>query len=86
MDLICKPNDWTRSVTKAAKDAADGKLSATAELQLEYWTGLRDVMESRGGPINAKKPYPQAFAEFSLGKSGVWMCTSINDYVDDNDA
>lgn len=77
-NIACKPNDWSRTITKAAKRVADGTLSETAELQLEYWDKLRELMETRGGLVNPKKPYPQNFMEFSLGKAGIWMCTTMS--------
>ena len=75
-NVVCKPNDWSRSVSSAAR-STDGSLSETQQIQLEYWTALRDYMEERGGPVNPTKAHPQGFMDFSLGKAGVWLCASI---------
>lgn len=76
-NVVSKPNDWSRSVSSAAKDTFDGTLSDTRQLQLEYWTALREVMVVNGGVVNPTKAHPQGFMDFSLGKSGIWLCASI---------
>jgi hypothetical protein len=77
-NIVCKPNDWSRSVISAAKSATDGVLSDTQQLQLEYWTAFRDYMISVGGVVKPTKAHPQGFMDFSLGKAGIWLTGSIN--------
>ena len=77
-NVVCKPNDWSRSVISAAKTAAEGTLTENQQLQLEYWTAFRDHMISAGGVVKPTKAHPQGFMDFSLGKSGIWLEASIN--------
>lgn len=77
-NIVCKPNDWSRSVISAAKTAADGTLTENQQLQLEYWTAFREHMISSGGVVKPTKAHPQGFMDFSLGKSGIWLEASIN--------
>ncbi len=76
-NVVSKPNDWTKSVSSAARSAADGTLSETRRTQLEYWSALRELIESRGGLVNPTKAHPKAFMNFSLGKSGIWLSAYI---------
>ena len=39
-NVVSKPNDWTRSVSKAARRISDEPVSETKALQLKYWTVL----------------------------------------------
>jgi hypothetical protein len=77
-NIVCKPNDWSRHIVSAAKSAADGSLSENQQLQLEYWTAFREYMLSAGGVVKPTKAHPQGFMDFSLGKAGIWLETSIN--------
>lgn len=77
-NVVCKPNDWSRSFITAAKSAAEGTLTENQQLQLEYWTAFRDHMISAGGIVKPTKAHPQGFMDFSLGKSGIWLEASIN--------
>jgi len=76
-NVVCKPNDWSRSVISAARIAAEGGLSETQQLQLEYWTAFREHMLSAGGVVKPTKPHPQGFMDFSLGKAGMLVEGSI---------
>ncbi|EMI27320.1 DUF4268 domain-containing protein [Rhodopirellula europaea] len=77
-NVICKPNDWSRTVTKAAREASDGTSSQTGELQLEFWEGLRLLMESRGGAVNPAKAQASGFINFSIGKTGIFVTTTMS--------
>lgn len=46
--VVAKPNDWTRSVKKAAND---NELSETKIKQREYWTALKEYVADNGNPI-----------------------------------
>lgn len=76
-NVVCQPNDWTRSVSSAAKGTSDAGLSETQQLQLEYWSDLRDLMISADGAVRPTKAHPQGFIDFSLGKSGIWISAVV---------
>jgi hypothetical protein len=72
-NVVCKPNDWTRSVTTAAKNAGNGASSETKNIQLTYWTAFRELMISEHGAVNPTKAHAEGWMSFSLGKSGIWL-------------
>ncbi len=76
-NVVCKPNDWARSVSSAVKSTSDGSLSQTQQVQLAYWTALRELIVAKGGVVNPTKAHPQGWIDFSLGRSGIWLCSSI---------
>ena len=77
-NIVAKPNDWTRSVKVSA---SSGKITDTRQLQLEYWIAMKKHFEESGTFLRCSKPYPQHWANFSLGKSnfGIAAICSVRD-------
>lgn len=73
--VVAKPNDWTRSVKKAAND---NELSQTKIKQREYWTALKDYVELNGKPFKMQKPSPQHWSIVALGRSGFQLSLTVN--------
>lgn len=73
--VVAKPNDWTRSVKKAANDS---NLSNTKIKQRDYWTALKDYVADNGNPFKMQKPLPQHWTNIALGKSGLYLSLSVN--------
>ena len=90
-NVISKPNDWTKTISGAAGGLAAHELTATQQLQLEYWTALRDALQNAEGKVRPRKPFPDSYYNFAIGRSGVgvtaWMNTkepsiSVVIYID----
>lgn len=77
-NVVCKPNDWTRSVTGATRSLEQDNLTETKQLQLEYWTAFRALMEERGGNVRPTKPHPQHWYSLSIGRTNFWLNASAN--------
>lgn len=73
--MVAKPNDWTRSVKKAAND---NELSETKIKQREYWTALKEYVADNGNPFKMQKPLPQHWSIIALGKSGFQLSLTVN--------
>jgi hypothetical protein len=82
-NIISKPNDWTRTIQKAA----EGDISEHKRTQLHFWTAFKEYMEGNS-KIRCQKPAPQHWMNHSIGKSGFHMSsiasmwnseTNIND-------
>jgi hypothetical protein len=70
-NIVSKPNDWSHSVAQAARAIDEGELSETRILQRNYWTSLIKLLDEVGGPVRGnKKPQPQAWMSFPIGRSG----------------
>lgn len=80
-NIISKPNDWSRDITRAAK-GSDGELSDTKKLQLEYWTAFHAKLEGSNSTIKGTKPRPQHWNNFSIGRSEFGMHASVNTQSD----
>lgn len=77
-NVVSKPNDWSKQISKAAHDVDGGGLSETKLLQQEYWTTLRQVLLDRGSVLKPQKPLPQHWTNYALGRSNFGMSASVN--------
>lgn len=77
-NIISKPNDWSRSVTRAASSISEAALTGITKLQLEYWTAFRSYIESHSSIINPTKPLPQGWMTFSVGRSNFLLQAIVN--------
>jgi hypothetical protein len=81
-NVVCKPNDWSKTVSETAKRAASDELTGTQQLQLEYWSALREHMERTGTQLRGNKPAPQSWINFALGRTNFWIGAAVNTQKD----
>ena len=77
-NIISKPNDWSKTIAKAATTIANQELSDTKQLQHQYWQQFRDLLLSTGSSIRPQKPYPQHWMNFGIGKTGIMLGAILN--------
>lgn len=63
-NIVVQPNDWAK--TTKARTGVGPDLTATQQMQLEFWTGFRELMESESA-IACAKPAPWAYMGHSTG-------------------
>lgn len=73
-NVICKPNDWAKSVAKATTEA----LSETKQLQLEYWQAFREYLLENSTILKPQAALPQHWTCFSVGRSGFMLEARVN--------
>lgn len=66
-NVVSKPNNWSKTV---AEGAARVELTATKELQVEFWTAFREFVLSRSSVIRPTKALPQHWMNIAIGRSG----------------
>jgi len=75
-NIVSKPNDWSRSVTQAARkfELYDKKIK-----QKEYWTAFLRVLDQAEGPVSGAKriPRPQRWMNHGIGRVGFHLATVI---------
>lgn len=65
--IISKPNDWS----KAIKQSAQGQLSDTKVLQLDFWKSFKEYMTTNNTSLSLRTPRPQHWYDLSIGVHGV---------------
>ena len=79
LNVVCKPNDWSRTVTGATSSGAgDNDLSKTRLLQQEYWSQMRETLLDRRGVLTPQKALPQHWTNFAVGKTGFSLWAAIH--------
>ena len=69
-NIICKPNDWSRSVAQAARAIDENELSDLRSKQLSYWGALHEALETARGPVAGnRRPRPQSWMTYPVGRS-----------------
>jgi len=88
--IICKPNNWARSVRESS---SQGAMSGIGAGQFEFWTEFKAFAIQRKTLLRLKKPSPRHWYEINLGRSGVVISLTINSikglfatelYINDN--
>ena len=67
LNIVSKPNDWSRSVSQSAKRISDEPLNALQETQLLYWSELKSALIKKGSSIHSRKPLPQHWTTYGSG-------------------
>jgi hypothetical protein len=69
-NVVCKPNDWSKTVAAGAAQVEKESLTDAKRLQPQFWTDFRSYVEEHGQRIKPTKPHPQHWMTFALGRSG----------------
>jgi hypothetical protein len=77
-NVVSKPNDWTRSISKASKAISETGLTDTKRKQQEFWAQLKAQLEECESPIRMHKPMPQHWMNIGIGRSGFLLCPTLN--------
>ena len=74
-NIVSKPNDWSRSVARAARD----ELSEGARKQKEYWAEFQKQLNALGGPIAGnRKPQPASWMSYGIGRTGFNLAAAMH--------
>lgn len=74
-NIISKPNDWSRSVTKAARKITEDDLNPTKLNYLNYWGAMADYLSSNSKILRPQKPMAAHWSNLSIGRSGFGLAT-----------
>lgn len=76
-NIISKPNNWSRSVGKAARQIDEGEISDRRALQLRYWQAFADYLDEHRVGLRGRNPSPRNLMKFPIGRSGFFLCGKI---------
>ena len=75
-NVISQPNDWSSTVSRAARKIEEDGLSPSQELQLKYWSHLSEYLDQHS-TIKLRSPSAKGWADFALGKTNAYLRASI---------
>ena len=76
-NIVSKPNEWTRSISRASSRIESDVVVEFKKMQVDYWTAFVDSIEGHK-IIRPRKPSPQNWYNVSVGRSAMHLCTTIN--------
>ena len=78
-NVVSKPNDWSRSVTQAARAMDETDLSKTRIMQRDYWAAFQQVLNRASGAVSSDRtPQPQSYMAYPIGRSGFSLHAAMN--------
>lgn len=69
-NVICRPNEWSRDVSRGASEVRSQAITPRQQLQLEFWTAFREYALDNASRIKPTKPAPQHWMNLSIGRTG----------------
>lgn len=76
-NIIESPNNWAKTV-KTASNSNRNVITDTKNLQLEFWTKLKEYGEDNYPHLSYRAPRPQHWYEFSVGSSEFKVSITVN--------
>jgi len=76
-NIVSKPNEWTRSISRASSRIESEAVTEYKQMKLEYWTKFKEALHGHHN-LRPRKPFPQHWYDFSIGRSGMHLTTTIN--------
>lgn len=73
-NVVSRPNDWTRRGPGPGVE----NLTPTKLQQRDFWSALMEELKATKSPIRVKKPRPQAWMGFSIGRAGFSLIGWLN--------
>lgn len=77
-NIISQPNNWSKTISQAAKNISDGLSSETKALQYRYWQKLVDYLESKNSKLRTQDPRPRHWQTFAVGRSHFYINATLN--------
>lgn len=77
-NLVSKPNDWSRAIGRAARKLDDEPVSELKAQQKRYWEALNEYLVSARAGLKPRKPRPQHWTTFSIGRAGMHLAAKVN--------
>jgi len=74
-NIVSMPNDWSRSVSVVTERREP---SETKLMQLAYWDGLQSVLNDFNGSVSGKKPQPQSWMTYPIGRGDSSLAAAIH--------
>jgi hypothetical protein len=74
-EIICKPNDWARSVKEST---SQGAMSGIGADQFEFWTQFKAYAIQNRTALRLQKPSPRHWTNIGIGNSQAGISLTVN--------
>jgi hypothetical protein len=63
-NVVVKPNDWSRTVSRAARSVQSGEITELGQERLAYWTAFRQTLDQHPFPQKLERDYAGGSIDF----------------------
>ena len=70
-NIIAKPNDWSKSVSRAAREISSSGVTEHGKLREQYWDQLGNYLREHSANFSLDRKTAASYVDFPLGISGV---------------
>lgn len=84
-NVVCRPNEWSRDVSRGASAVRNQAITPKQQLQLEFWTAFREYALEHALRIKPIKPAPQRWMNLSIGRDGFYLQAIASFYDTERD-
>ena len=77
-NIVSMPNNWTRTAARAKSALAEGELSLTRKIALEYWAEVEDRIAETVETIKPVTPLAQSWIGHGIGRTGASLNMVVN--------
>jgi Domain of unknown function (DUF4268) len=77
-NVVSKPNGWSKTVSEGTRRLETSEHSETKQLQLAYWTDLKNLLQQQNSSVRIGKPQPQHWMYFALGRADFLLVAFAN--------
>lgn len=76
-NIIAKPNDWTRTITKSTRSSSLENLTDLKKTYIDYWSSFKEYLGNHS-QLRCQKPSPQQWTYIPVGKSHFTLTAALN--------
>ena len=77
-EIVSKPNDWNRTVSRNTERAVSNDLSETQLLQKKFWEEFVEHLRVHESSLSPPSPKPQSWMTFRIGRSNFHIAASLS--------
>ncbi|MDE0396278.1 MAG: DUF4268 domain-containing protein [Candidatus Poribacteria bacterium] len=77
-EIISKPNDWNRTVSRKTQRAVRNDLSEDRLLQEKFWEEFIEYLRVHESSLSPPSPKPQSYMTFRIGRSNFHIAASLS--------
>lgn len=77
-NMVSQPNNWSKSISQAARRIHEEATSDVQIKQYRYWQSFLDYLTQEGTNLRLQKPLPQHWHNFTIGRSHFHMSALLN--------
>jgi len=65
-NVISQPNNWSKTVSEGTRNIETSEYSEAKQLQLEYWTQLKSLLQEQNSSVRIGTPQRQSWMNFHV--------------------